>query len=272
MSSSEPDCGPRAGATLAAYASGGRLPHALLVEGLSGTLEFARELAKIAVCSGETPTGAVKPCGLCRDCLKAGKNMHPDIIVRSGGDRARSFHVDEVREIRQEAYIRPNEAENKVFILENAQNMTAQAQNALLKIIEEPPANVVFILTCENKSALLETVLSRVSVIAIDSPRVTDANIAEQAAKILEELLHGSELEVLAAFSPYERDRSGLSALLRGIRDAAARMMTEHAAQNKTAERLRLLKTVAIIDEMEAALGQNASGLLLTAILSAKFR
>lgn len=271
MSSSEPDCGPRAGATLAAYASGGRLPHALLVEGLSNTLEFARELAKIAICSGENP-GAIKPCGLCRDCQKAGKNMHPDIIVRSGGERVRSFHVDAVREIRQEAYIRPNEADTKVFILENAQNMTAQAQNALLKIIEDPPANVVFILTCENKAALLETVLSRVSVITIDSPPVTDAGIAEQSAKILLELLSGSELEVLAAFSAYERDRSGLAALLRGVRDAAAQMMIEHAAQNKTTERLRLLKTIAIIDETEAAIDQNVSGLLLTAILSAKLR
>lgn len=199
--------------------------------------------------------------------------MHPDIIVYSGGDRARSFHIDAVREARQEAYIRPNEAERKVFILENAQNMTVQAQNALLKIIEEPPANVVFILTCENKAALLQTVLSRVSVVTLDLPREAgDPGIAEQAEKILRELLTGSELEVLAAFSAYERDRPGLAALLGALRDAAAARMKGQAAQNKPAELLRLLKTVGIIDEMKAALDQNAGGLILTAILSAKLK
>lgn len=248
------------------------MPHAVLVEGASQTLEFARGLAKIAVCSGES---GKMPCGTCRDCLKADKDIHPDILVYSGGERARSFHVDAVREIRQEAHIRPNEASRKVFILENAQNMTAQAQNALLKIIEEPPSNVVFVLTCENKAALLETVLSRVSVITLDSPRKDDdsnGDLKEQSEAILRELLSGSELEVLAAFSAFERDRSGMAGLLRGVRDAAVSIMIEHAAQNKTAERLRLLKIVAIIDEMESALNQNASGLLLTALLPARFK
>ena len=74
---------------------------------------------------------------------------------------SRSFQMEEVRQIRDSASVMPNEAQTKVYILDRADNMTEQAQNALLKVLEEPPAHVMFLLTCTAASSLLPTVRSR---------------------------------------------------------------------------------------------------------------
>ena len=122
----------------------------------------ARQLAGIAVCS--SPMGA--PCGVCRDCRKVRDDIHPDVItVRrntdSSGRPKREINVDKVREISVDACILPNEAERKVYIIEDADCMNIQAQNAALKLLEEPPKGVIFILCVENVQLMLATVRSR---------------------------------------------------------------------------------------------------------------
>lgn len=178
----------RAYATFASWIQGERFPHAILLEGPSGCgkTHFAMELAQAVVCErfsassdedlpvlgGFEPVSKECPCGFCRHCVKAEKNIHPDILLFEGEGRARSFHIGTVRELRSQAFVYPNEANAKVFVLRNVQDMSVQAQNALLKILEEPPASVIFILTCENKSMLLDTILSRVSVLTLELPTV----------------------------------------------------------------------------------------------------
>jgi len=153
--------------TLAALIDSGRVPHTVLIEGETGLGKktFAKLVAQSILCEGEQ-----KPCGVCRHCFKIKKNIHPDVVIINPEGGARSFHIDEIRQMRSDAYIKPNEAEKKVYILADAQNMTVQAQNALLKIIEEPPPHAVFILTCDNKAKLLETVVSRVISITLEPP------------------------------------------------------------------------------------------------------
>lgn len=141
-----------------------RIPHAILIDGPQGAGKktLARIIAAAAVCVSQDEI----PCGVCRQCKNALAGVHPDIRLYEGTS-PRSFGVDLVRQIRDDAYVAPNDAARKVYILANAQNMTEQAQNALLKILEEPPASVLFILTCDSRSHVLETVRSRAQAISV---------------------------------------------------------------------------------------------------------
>lgn len=135
-----------------------KIKHAILLFGDENTsFETANFLAKALLCMGIGQT----PCNTCSACNKIQKNIHPDVKIISSDKAKNSFHVQKVREIKSDAYTAPNESRHKVFILKNAQTMTVQAQNAILKLLEEPPKNVIFILTCKNKQELLPTVISR---------------------------------------------------------------------------------------------------------------
>ena len=144
--------------------SSGRLPQACLISAPSreAALAEARRLAAAAVCSGEGP----KPCGICRDCRKAAADIHPDILtvsrVRDDKGKAKQFiTVDQIRALSADAIVLPNEAVRKVYILDEAETMNTAAQNAALKLLEEPPAGAVFLLCTTNPAALLPTVRSR---------------------------------------------------------------------------------------------------------------
>ena len=145
--------------TLVGLTAGGRLPHAVMLEGPrgSGRLQLARALAAFSLCEGEQP-----PCGACLPCRKVRGEIHPDVQVFAGDGRPQGFHIETVRALREGAYVAPNEGRCKVYILKDVQEMTPAAQNALLKILEEPPAHLRFILTVTNRSLVLETIRSRV--------------------------------------------------------------------------------------------------------------
>lgn len=176
----------------------GRFPHALIIEGEEGIGKktLAKDIACALVCRGND-----KPCGECAQCKKAIAAIHPDISEYIPAGTANSFHVDTVRNIINDAYVQPNEADYKIYILANAHCMNQNAQNALLKILEEPPKYVVFILTTNSKSALLSTVLSRsvcVSLEGVDIERAANyitsycENIDYNTAKKTVETFNGN--------------------------------------------------------------------------------
>lgn len=143
-----------------------RLPHAIIIEGEEGLGKrtLAREIALNLFCRSE----GERPCRSCPQCSKVLKGFHPDIYEYSAPGTPRSFHIATVREVREDIIMQPNEADYKVYILGNCQCMGIEAQNAILKILEEPPQYAIFILTTTTKSALLETVLSRSVVISLE--------------------------------------------------------------------------------------------------------
>ena len=122
----------------------------------------ARDMAAAAVCTGPEP----RPCRLCRHCRKVAEDIHPDVITlgRLEDDKGRlkrEIGVDQIRSLSADACVMPNEAQRKVYIIREAETMNIPAQNAALKLLEEPPLGAVFLLCTTNASRLLPTVRSR---------------------------------------------------------------------------------------------------------------
>ena len=149
---------------LAQQAEGRGLSHAYIISGPrgSGRHTLARLMAAALVCQ---KTGD-RPCGGCGPCKKAAGGIHPDIITISGPE-GKPVSVEQVRSLRTDAHIRPNEAQRKIYLLERADHMNQSAQNAMLKLLEEGPAYAMFLLLAENAGGLLETIRSRCESIVL---------------------------------------------------------------------------------------------------------
>ncbi len=134
----------------------GIISHAYIIEGAAGVGKkaFALDIARAVLCTGEK-----KPCGVCPSCRKCSEGNHPDLHIYAPDGN--SFKVDLVREIKHSVTLTPGEGDRAVYILKDAHAMTAAAQNALLKVFEEPPLGTVFFLLTEKREALLPTVRSR---------------------------------------------------------------------------------------------------------------
>ena len=155
-------------APLAEKARRGELTGAWLLSGAPDRAleQVARALAAACLCGGETEP----PCGLCKSCRKVEKDIHPDLTwVEKLPDKTQ-LTVDQIRAVRQQAYIRPKEAPRKVTVIRRAWQMNDEAQNAFLKVLEEGPAYAVFILLSENPAALLPTVRSRCQQVTVTGP------------------------------------------------------------------------------------------------------
>lgn len=130
-------------------------PQAAIIEGAAGLGKktAAFDIAQALMCAGEAP-----PCGRCGPCVRMQAGSHPDyrLFNPEGGP----VKVDDIRQARRLSFIRPSEAAQKVFVVNDAGRMNVQAQNALLKVLEEPQ-QTVFLLLCQQAEQLLETVRSR---------------------------------------------------------------------------------------------------------------
>ena len=143
---------------LSAAEQGGGLSHCYVLSGPagSGKKTLARILAAAMECSGS----GQKPCGVCPHCHKIFGEGHPDVIWVDS-ERA-TLPVRIIREkLVEDAYILPNEGTRKIYIIPRAQDMQSAAQNALLKILEEPPAYCSFLLLTDSSEKLLSTIRSR---------------------------------------------------------------------------------------------------------------
>ena len=134
-----------------------QVSHCYLIVGPkgSGKRTLAVQMAAALQCVGEHP-----PCHSCPQCHKALSGTHPDVIWVDDPDHV-SIPVEKVRQTRADAFIRPNEGRKKIYIFPQAQKLNPAGQNALLKLIEEPPSYGVFLLLCDNADKLLATVRSR---------------------------------------------------------------------------------------------------------------
>lgn len=171
-----------------------RVSHAYLIEGLNGIGKgfFAISLAKAILCHSREE----RPCGECSSCRKIKDNNHPELhIVQRDGN----IKIEDIREIQKQINIKPYEGYKKVFIIFNGEKMTHQAQNALLKTLEEPPGHSIIILTTANSKNLLPTISSRCQLLklrpqgieVIKIHLIKKLGISEEEAKILATFSNG---------------------------------------------------------------------------------
>ncbi|MBR2366067.1 MAG: DNA polymerase III subunit [Oscillospiraceae bacterium] len=149
----------------------GRLSHCYLLSGPegSGKHTLARLLAAAMECTASEP-----PCLCCGPCRKVLDGVHPD-VAEVDDDTKKTVSVELARRARTELYVRPGEGKRKVYLFPRAQDLTPQAQNALLKVLEEPPEYGAFILLSDRAEAMLPTVRSRCVELALQPVSERDA-------------------------------------------------------------------------------------------------
>ena len=193
-------------------ATRGTLSHALLFTG-NGDLAAAASYAAAALeCVG---TGE-RPCGVCPACRKVLAGIHPDVITVRDPDH-KSIAVDVVRDIRADAYIRPNEGTRKVYVFPDCALLTEQDQNVLLKVVEEGPPYAAFLFCAENAAVVLQTLRSRCVELKLhpaEEQGGEEVQAAEDLCRCLAGRKRGALTELAVRLEKKRMTREELAALL----------------------------------------------------------
>ena len=211
-----------------------KLLHASLLTGEDGEalLSAARELAQQLLCPAHHRG---QDYGSCRCCRKIFADIHPDIsfirrqLQKHGKTLRAEIVVDQIRTVAADSVVLPNEAERKLYVFPEADKMNASAQNALLKLLEEPPTPVYFLLCSKNPEALLPTVRSRCGIYHIGGESEDgDGELRELAREYLAAL--GDELALLRWEAQCEKlDMAALRSFIPLLAEESARVLRGRA-------------------------------------------
>lgn len=241
------------------------LSHAYLLTGGSADSRaaLAKRLTAAYLCEGDRP-----PCGACRACRKVSADTHPDASRTAPAPDKREIAVDQIRSLRADAYIRPNEGRRKVYIIDPADAMNPAAQNALLKVLEEGPSYAAFLLLAERPGLLLDTVRSRCELLALP-PEASrpDPELVEQAGSLARLLLTGDELSIAQALVELELTKpkgDRLAALLAEVENQISPLLAQYPRRGVKV--LQALKTC-----QENAVFNPGAGLTLGLLITRIF-
>lgn len=243
--------------------SAGKISHCYLLSGPRGAGKHT--LAGIMAAAMQCTGGGDVPCGVCAACRKVASGQHPDVIVVDDAER-KTVGVDTVRAARADAFIRPNEGRRKIYLIPRAQDLGPAAQNALLKVLEEPPQYVTFLLLATNADALLATIRSRAVELKLSAPD------AREGAAFLQSRVPEADVQSIQA--ALESGGGWLGQALEHLTGSIWLPETERFAQCFAArDRLGLLRVLLPMEkwkrpELTQALLQWRQ--LLTAALAAK--
>lgn len=233
---------------LSSAAARGSLPPTLLFAGPSGIGKFvvAQALAQTVNCLEPVSTDALPldACGRCRACDRIARGLHVDVNVLEPDEKA-SIKTDVVREMLNGVGYRPFEGARRMVIIREADTLETQAQNALLKSLEEPPPSTMFILTTAIPGALLPTVRSRcmrMQFARLTEPEVAailvrQSDVSEADARIAAALADGSAGAALAL----------ASADLAVLRELAFQLLRVAGHSSSTAARLQAASALAVV-------------------------
>jgi DNA polymerase-3 subunit delta' len=176
--------------------------HAYLFSGSNSKLrrDTAYQTAALLNCQDAEK----KPCGICSSCVKIFNNSHPDIIIIE--PEGASIKISAVRELQKKLGYKKYEAEYKIVIIIDANKMTTEASNCLLKVLEEPLGPTVFLLLTENRQNLLPTIISRCQNIYLG----LENNFEEmnEFQKYLPKIFNGDKYQALEVAAGFEKSHS----------------------------------------------------------------
>ncbi len=191
----------------------GALSHALLFTGNGDRLAAARYAAAAMECTASVG----KPCGHCTACHKVAENIHPDLITVQDPEH-KNIAVDVIRNMRADAYIRPNEGSRKIYLFPDCSLLTEQDQNVLLKIVEEGPPYAAFLFCAENAAAVLQTLRSRCVELklqpAVEEQSEAVSEAAEELCRAIGSRRRGAVTELAVHLEKKRTERESLQALL----------------------------------------------------------
>lgn len=202
-----------------------KVSHSYIISGEDGLgkLMLADAFAKTLQCE----EGGSSPCGKCHSCIQAESNNQPDIIHVTH-EKPNSIGVDDVRQqLVDDIVIKPYSSRYKVYILDEAEKLTVQAQNAILKTIEEPPAYAVIIFLTNNEGVFLPTILSRCVMLSLKPVKnqliieylMKNCKVPEYHAQLCAAFAQGrpGRAVKLAASPDFEEIKSNIIKLLKNI-------------------------------------------------------
>ena len=253
------------------------LSHAVLLTGSADALDAARFAAAALECTA----GSGQPCGVCQACRKIRQDIHPDVTVVRDPDH-KNIAVDIIREIRSDAYIRPNEGRRKVYIFPDCSLLSEQGQNVLLKIVEEGPPYAAFLFCAENGSAVLQTLRSRCVEIKLRARRMQE-ELSEEALALCACLAgkkRGAAVALAVKLEKKKLSREELSAMMESVRgvltaalmthygveaDGKYRELTENLGKNLT--KVQMMRTIELLQKYHGECVYNVgSGHVLGAL------
>ena len=207
--------------------STGKISHAYILNGEKASgKEF---IAKIFAMALQCEAGGVDPCNECRSCKQTLSKNQPDIIYVSH-EKPNTISVDDIRaQVNNDVSIKPYSSKYKVYIINEAEKMTVQAQNAILKTLEEPPAYAVIILLVSNINTLLPTILSRCVTLNMKPVRdelvkkflMESLQVPDYKADVCVAFARGNvgKAKLLAASEEFENIKSDALSLLKYIKE-----------------------------------------------------
>lgn len=164
---------------------------------------------------------------------KIKKSACSDVIFIDSKDK-KSIGISEVRDVQLDSLLKPVECEYKIYVIKNSDALTVQAQNALLKIFEDPPSHVLFVLLCNNYKKLLPTIISRARVIRLENFESNNQN--EDCSDFIYNLIQGNNFHVLSECGRYDKKREKLRDFIENCRTEILNMIKNGSLNTENIE------------------------------------
>ena len=220
---------------------GEALPHAFLIGGPSGSGKstLALEIAAAMNCERRDNTDSALPCGECNCCHRIYEGNFPDVKLLAKKKDKATLGVEAVKDFREDMFLSSTESEHKFYIIDDAECMTPEAQNALLKVLEEPPSAVHILLLAKECDRILTTIKSRAQYVAMS--RFEDSVLAE---KLLSDSM---DARMLKASDP---DRfMGIIMSADGRIGVAKALLNKQRSESNEEERLEIINLIRAIGQ-----------------------